>query len=306
MVSRMNDCQLLFDVGGTFLKAVIADSDRKLIEDAEYEVPMPSSGSRDEIIGALVTAVTRGAALAEERGMRIAGVAVDFPGPFDYNAGMSLMEHKFQSIRNVNLTDILKSHPALGSDVPVRFLHDVNAALAGEMMCGNARDFRNAALVTLGTGLGFACCIDSVLQLNPYGSPLISIFRMPYGSGILEDFVSKRGITRLYREMSGCVKNDITVAEIASAAFEGDDAARRAFAEAGGILGRVLAPILAENNIECLLCGGQISKSFELFGPTLSENLKDVAQPRLIAPAKNITTAPFYGLLASLIQESSR
>lgn len=76
--------------------------------------------------------------------------------------------------------------------------------------------------------------------------------------------------------------------------------------EAGGILGRVLAPILAENNIECLLCGGQISKSFELFGPALSENLKDVAQPRLIAPAKNITTAPFYGLLASLIQEPSR
>ncbi len=296
MVSRMNDCQLLFDVGGTFLKAIVADSDRRLIEDAEYEVPMPSSGSRDEIIGALVTAVTRGAALAEERGMRIAGVAVDFPGPFDYNAGMSLMEHKFQSIRNVNLTGILKSHPALGSD----------AALAGEMMCGNARDFRNAALVTLGTGLGFACCIDSVLQLNPYGSPLISIFRMPYGGGILEDFVSKRGITRLYREMSGCVKNEITVAEIASAAFEGDDAARRAFAEAGGILGRVLAPILAENNIECLLCGGQISKSFELFGPALSENLKDVAQPRLIAPAKNITTAPFYGLLASLIQEPSR
>ena len=118
MVSRMNDCQLLFDVGGTFLKAIVADSDRRLIEDAEYEVPMPSSGSRDEIIGALVTAVTRGAALAEERGMRIAGVAVDFPGPFDYNAGMSLMEHKFQSIRNVNLTGILKSHPALGSDVP--------------------------------------------------------------------------------------------------------------------------------------------------------------------------------------------
>lgn len=59
MVSRMNDCQLLFDVGGTFLKAIVADSDRRLIEDAEYEVPMPSSGSRDEIIGALVTAVTR-------------------------------------------------------------------------------------------------------------------------------------------------------------------------------------------------------------------------------------------------------
>ena len=47
----MNDCLLLFDVGGTFLKAVIADSDRRLIEDAEFSVPMPSSGSREEITG---------------------------------------------------------------------------------------------------------------------------------------------------------------------------------------------------------------------------------------------------------------
>lgn len=301
MVSRMNECLLLFDVGGTFLKAVVADSDRRLVEDAEFSVPMPSSGSREEIIGALVTAVTRGAALAEERGMRIAGVAIDFPGPFDYNEGMSLMEHKFQAIRSVNLTEILKSHPALGKDIPVRFRHDVNAALLGEMSCGNAKGFKNAAIVTLGTGLGFACCLDSVLQVNPYGSPLITIFRLPYGDGILEDYVSKRGITRLYQEMSGCQKNDITVAEIASAAFDGDEAARRTFAEVGRILGKTLAPIFVEKGIECLLCGGQISKSFELFAPALRENLKDVPQLKLIAPAKNIMTAPFYGLLESLV-----
>lgn len=297
----MNDCLLLFDVGGTFLKAIIADSDRRLIEDSEFSVPMPSSGSREEITGALVTAVTRGAALAAGRGMRIAGVAIDFPGPFDYNRGVSMMEHKFQAIRNINLTDILKSHPALGKNIPVRFLHDVNAALIGEMTHGTARDFKNVALVTLGTGLGFACCLDSELQVNQYGSPRISIFRLPYGNGILEDYVSKRGITRLYGEFAGGFEGDITVAEIATEAFRGNEVARKAFAEAGRILGKTLAPVFAENNIECMLLGGQISKSFELFAPSLRENLKDVSQLKLIAPAKNITTAPFYGLLESLI-----
>ncbi len=300
MVSRMNDCLLLFDVGGTFLKAVIADSDRRLIEDAEFSVPMPSSGSREEITGALVTAVTRGAALAAGRGMRIAGVAVCFPGPFDYNRGVSMMEHKFQAIRSVSLTGILRSHPALGADVPVKFLHDVNAALVGEMARGRARGFRNAALVSLGTGLGYACCLDSVLQVNPYGSPLITIFRMPYGDGILEDYVSKRGITRLYREQSGCTDGEITVAEIASRAFGGEEAARGAFDRAGRILGGTLAPILTQYGIECLLCGGQISKSFELFAPALRECLRDVPDLKVIAQAENITNAPFYGLLSIL------
>lgn len=297
----MNNAYLLFDVGGTFLKGFVADSDCRLIEESEFSVPMPSSGSKEEIIGSLDTAVSKGASFASARGLRLAGVAMDFPGPFDYNAGVSLMEHKFQAIHSVNLTDAVKAHPALGENVPVRFMHDVNAALLGEMALGNAKGFKNVAIVTLGTGLGFACALDSELQENQYGSPAISIFRRPCREGILEDYVSKRGFTRLYREFSGMEDEDITVAEIARKAFEGDEAARKAFAEAGHILGKAIAPILAENGIECLLFGGQISKSFELFAPALKEELKNVASLKNVSQAKNITAAPFFGLLSTLI-----
>lgn len=300
MVSRMNSSYLLMDVGGTFLKGFVADGEGRLIDGSQFSVPMHSEGSCDEILGSLVTAVTRGACFSAERGLSVAGVGVDFPGPFDYAKGMSYMTHKFQSIFGLDLIEVFSSHPAILKGTPVRFMHDVNAALLGEMYCGNARGYRNAALVTLGTGLGFACCLDGNLQTNEFGSPRISIFRTPFREGILEDYVSKRGITRLYRENSGDSDSEITVKEIAEKAFSGDEHSKRAFEEAGRILGECIAPIIAENNIECLLFGGQISKSFGLFAPSLRETLKDLQCLRCIEPAKHLTEAPFYGLLSAL------
>lgn len=296
-----NCCTLLFDVGGTFLKALVADSTGRLIPESEYSVPMPSDGSRQEIVGALTTAVVRGADFAKQQGLRLTGLGIDFPGPFDYNAGVPRMDHKFQAVYGENLKELLQAMPEIGADVPVRFMHDVNAALLGELEYGKGRGCANVALVTLGTGLGFACCLNGEIQTSELGSPRISIFKRPYLDGILEDYVSKRGFTRLYEKY--CADGSaagITVAEIAAKAFDGDEAARKAFAEAGQILGEAIAPILAENAIERLLLGGQISKSFELFAPSLRKALAGVASLSVVDQAEHLTGAPFYGLMAAV------
>lgn len=295
-----NSCTLLFDVGGTFLKALVADSAGNLIPESEFSVPMPSDGSRQEIVGALTTSVVRGADFAKQHGLRIAGLGIDFPGPFDYNAGIPRMDHKFQAVYGENLKALLQDMPEIGAEVPVMFMHDVNAALLGEMVYGKACGCANAALVTLGTGLGFACCLNGEIQTSELGSPRISIFKRPYMDGILEDYVSKRGFTRLYKQYSAEEADGITVAEIAAKAFAGDEAARKAFAEAGRILGEAIAPVLSENSIERLLLGGQISKSFELFAPTLREALKGVASLSVVDQAEHLTGAPFYGLMAAV------
>ena len=62
MDSTPNNGKLLFDVGGTFLKAVIADGNGRFVPDTEYSVPMPSDGPREEIEQALIAAVERGGA----------------------------------------------------------------------------------------------------------------------------------------------------------------------------------------------------------------------------------------------------
>ena len=67
MDSTPNNGKLLFDVGGTFLKAVIADGNGRFVPDTEYSVPMPSDGPREEIEQALIAAVERGMRSAADR-----------------------------------------------------------------------------------------------------------------------------------------------------------------------------------------------------------------------------------------------
>lgn len=95
---KTNSCRLLFDVGGTFLKAVAADSAGGLIPGSEFSCPMPSDGTREAITGALAASVARGAAFAARNGLVLAGIGIAFPGPFDYANGIPRMEHKFRSI----------------------------------------------------------------------------------------------------------------------------------------------------------------------------------------------------------------
>lgn len=173
MDSTPNNGKLLFDVGGTFLKAVIADGNGRFVPDTEYSVPMPSDGPREEIEQALIAAVERGMRSAADRGLRIGCTGIAFPGPFDFGLGIPLMTHKFRNIYGISLLDLLRTRTDVGPTMPVLFMHDVNAAMLGEMRCGNARGFANAALIALGTGLGFACCLDGEVQyggrLGPHG-----------------------------------------------------------------------------------------------------------------------------------------
>ena len=185
MDSTPNNGKLLFDVGGTFLKAVIADGNGRFVPDTEYSVPRPADGPREEIHPALSAAVERGMRSAADRGLRIGCTGIAFPGPFDFGLGIPLMTHKFRNIYGISLLDLLRTRTDVGPTMPVLFMHDVNAAMLGEMRCGNARGFANAALIALGTGLGFACCLDGEVQYAPTGSPRITVYKKPFRDGIL-------------------------------------------------------------------------------------------------------------------------
>ena len=167
---------LLLDVGGTFIKC----SDGR-------EIPINSDGSREEISRSFAEAV--GAFIDNPARTDNVGIAVAIPGPFDYERGIFLMKHKFAAVYGDNFRDVA----GIPSGIELRFTHDVNCMLSGEMRYGNGREYSRVALVTLGTGLGFAMSIDGHILKNETGSPLVSIFGIPYRDGILEDYASKRG-----------------------------------------------------------------------------------------------------------------
>lgn len=298
MGSTGNSCRLLLDVGGTFLKAAAADADGELLPESEFSSPIPSDGTREEIVEALCGTVARGAAFAAARKMELAGIGIAIPGPFDYRAGIPRMTHKFGSIYGMNLREVLRAVPGVPDGVRIGFMQDVNAALAGEIARGNAAGYGASALVSLGTGLGFALSRGGRVLTNAAGGPHTVIFDRPYGEGILEDYASKRGFLRIYGRLAGKPDCTLTVADLGRMAAAGDARACETFDTVGSILSESLRDVLIGEQIECLLFGGQISRSFVHMERALREGLRQVGCLRRIAPAARIGEAAFYGLLA--------
>lgn len=257
---------ILLDVGGTFIKC----SDGR-------SIPINSNGTREEIISSLVSAIGE----AES-------AAIAIPGPFDYDKGIFFMKHKFAAVYGERFADLCGK-----PDAKLSFVHDVNGMLLGEMVAGKGKDYKRVALVTLGTGLGFSMSIDSEILTGRDGSPLKSIYDLPYKEGILEDYASKRGILRAYGD------DNITVKEIAEKAYQGDTKALEAFNTVGSIIAKVIAPLMTEYKIEALFFGGQISRSFSLLEPSLKEGFGEYAeglQLKYIGKISDIDNSTFNGL----------
>ena len=235
---------LFLDVGGTSIKC----SDGRVI-------PSCSGGTRERIADALRSAVR------DREGL--AGIGIAIPGPFDYAEGIFRMEHKFAAVKGKPFR-LLAGIP---DDVPVRFMHDVNAALAGGVEMLGLEG--NTALVTLGTGLGFAHTVQGRIQANEKGSPARSLYNIPCRDGILEDYVSARGIRNAYARITG--ESNLTALQVSLRAQAGDISAMEAFSETGALLGEYLSPLLEELDIDNLLFGGQVARSFNLMKrPVLS------------------------------------
>lgn len=294
-------CVLLLDVGGTFVKSVVATLEGELLPNTESSVPINSDGTLQEIENSFATVITNGYALASYNGYEVTGVGVAFPGPCNYFTGTSLMKHKFASLYEVNLIDMFQSFKEVGKDTPVVFMHDVTSAVLGEMSFGAAKGYKNVAIVTLGTGLGFSHTIDGEIQYSALGSPATSIYNRPYGDGILEDYASKRGFLRAYSEVRGHENPEgLTVAMIGGMAGNGGKEALETFQRVGKILAAELKPLLEEFNIECLLFGGQISRSFCYMESAIRPLLDEVASLKHISTMQNLSTAAPLGLLSRL------
>lgn len=251
----------LLDIGGSYIKC--ADG---------RKIPVPSAGTREGISAALREAIGSADRI---------GIAI--PGPFDYRNGIFLMKHKYEAVYGESFRELA----GLGPETDIRFMHDVNAPLAGSLKMLGLKD---AAIVTIGTGLGFSYAIDGDVKENPAGSPAMSLWNTPWEGGILEDFVSARAISSGYTRKTG--KHCRSAYEAAKMADAGDLDAMEVYSNLGAVLGQALEPILDSLQIKTLLMGGQISKSLGLFIRPLQGELPDVK----ILPAPE--NAVFEGLRA--------
>ena len=302
MTNHAVDAYLIIDAGGTFLKSAILDKEGGVYPDSSLMTKACSEGSKEEILDALGEVIVKGLDYIKANKLVMSGIGMCFPGPFNYYEGFSMMDHKFKNIKGVNLREFIQGIPGVLPSIPIVFKHDANSVVAGELWKGNAQGYQNAAVITLGTGLGFAFSDKREVQCNAIGGPLVSVFKSPYKDGILEDYVSKRGFLKIFRQKCGNNDVNIEIAEIGKRADQGDEIAKETFREAGRIIAENFGKILEERQIECLMFGGQISRSYKHMEEAVKEGLQGIDCLQKISNVKSIDNAAFLGLLHAMIK----
>lgn len=289
------------DIGGTSVKTSIIDIDNptsKVCEECFNSFGINSSSeSYEEVITSFVSVFNDTYKTAKAYKYPIYGIGIATPGPFDHKKGVSYMRHKYKALYGINLKDIFWNFLGKPAKCLIFFEDDCRAFLLGETLYGAAKEFTRCIGITIGTGLGAGFIDNKKFMLEGKGVPYRGqIWSLPYKNGVVDDIVSKKGIISLYKKYSRTETVEVEVEDIAQRAFVGDKSAIKAFAKVGKILGEILKPIAEEFEAECLVFGGNISRSYSLFAKSLNDELKTLSHLKKIAQAEAIDFSVFYGL----------
>ncbi|MBQ6564440.1 MAG: ROK family protein [Clostridia bacterium] len=238
---------LVLDIGGTFLKYAMTDVYGRVLAESVRQIPSEAS-NYEEFADVLRQVIEAG-----KQAEKTEKACVSIPGPFDFEHGISLMQHKFAAIYRRSIRP-----PFEDAGIEVTFLHDSTAFILGEASDGSLAGRAAPCCVMLGTGLGFAFMRDAHVCVNEQRTPAFTLWNMPWKQGIAEDYVSTRAIQQLYGSV-------ISIRSIAEAAYAGEQKALEAFRRTGAELSQILQTVIPKLGCDCLALGGQIAKSADLF-----------------------------------------
>jgi glucokinase len=212
--------------------------------------------------------------------IKLSGIGFAFPGPFDYQNGISLMKglNKFDHLYGVNLRDELTA--AIREDIllkesfhqnfTLRFLNDGDLFALGEYLAGSAKASLRTFCICIGTGIGSSFLEKGNLVKKAPNVPKYGwIYHTPYEDGIVDDYISARGILSLSKNYPS-LKSVMEVKQLSDVANSGSIAALEVFREFGRQLKEVLLPFIEAYQPDTLVIGGQIAKSFLLFGDEIT------------------------------------
>jgi glucokinase len=263
---------LAMDIGGSHVTAALVDLDRReVIETSRAHRAVNPDAPADELL-AQWAGVGLDAA-SGLKGVQVPHTGIGMPGPFEYSVGISRLTHKFAALYGVHVGTALRERwvgTPMGS-APVLFANDAAIWALGEWWGGAGRGLGRVIGVTLGTGLGSGfVAAGQIISQGEEVPPDGQIWNVPFRGGISEDYVAGRVIVSTYQARMGL---ELSAAEVAQRAFDGDQAARDVYAELGTNLAEIMAPWVKRFQPDGLVVGGNISRAWELLRAPLEAGL---------------------------------
>jgi predicted NBD/HSP70 family sugar kinase len=284
---------LVFDVGGSHMAASVFDPESNTIGTVRDLRVLPDSGPERffKTVESLVGITLPGPAA-------LRGLAIAIPNPFDYEGGISHMQHKFQSLYRMDLRRELSQRLSC-SPSDIHFLNDAAASLLGEMQQGATVAAKRAVGITLGTGVGSAFAVDGEIILQGRGVPSGGeIWNQPYRDGIVEDFISTLAVQRIFEQLTG---KHSEVRDIAASAVQQTEA-RQTFERFGTELGKVLRKTCLAFAPDRIVLGGGIARAAGHFLAHAQKELGDL-QTELVV-SELFERAPLIGAGVSWVNRN--
>lgn len=267
---------LAFDIGGSHATAGIVDVASLGVHSLHWRA-IDSNGTAPSILDALHMLGSAVLAEAQSPVTTLAGIALAVPGPFDYEHGISLLQHKYASLYRVDVRRELETRFKVDAE-RITFLNDAQAFLLGECHGGAGKGLRQCIGLTLGTGVGSAFATDgNIVEHGPGVPPGGEIYSLAWDGATVEDSISTRAIQGRYHRLTGL---NASVKDICLSALN-NRAAQQVMHEFGADLGAVLKSLCLEFHPEAIILGGAIARSANLFIPDAARVL-DIGSDRIL------------------------
>lgn len=280
------------DLGATRIKAGMVRGE-KIVGTVVVNLD-PVDRSQEGIVRRLAAVVTELSDRYLAKGETPAGIGIGSPGAIRHADGIIVRAPNFKEWNDFELGGMLSRATGL----PASLDNDANVITLGEAVYGAGRGMRDFLCLTLGSGLGGGLFLDGRIYRGADGmaGELGHIGVEPEGfpcncgsRGCIEQYVAAVGLRNYVRRdrLFGDATDDALAdpdlpRRLYDMAMAGHPAAGRYFHDVGYYLAMGIGTFLNLLNVEAVVLGGGMARSWDAFGPTLVSELRGRAYPVLV------------------------
>lgn len=263
------------DIGGSHITCQLFNiSTNRLTEGSKVRMKVDGNGSKESILESWTKAIQQTA--SNQKIKDLTGIGFAMPGPFDYLNGIAWFDEnvdKFHHLTGVDIKAELIQRLNLPVGFPIRFLNDASSFAVGEANVEPVSKFDKIIAITLGTGFGTTFIKNGLPVAGEDGVPDDGfLYHIQFQNAIADEYFSTRWFLKEYRKQTG--REISGVQELAQLSVK-DPIAKEFFNDFGRNLGTFLIPWTRKFNAECIVIGGNISKSYPLFKNELNKQFQE-------------------------------
>ena len=282
------------DLGGTAIKYALMKEDSTILEQSSTKTPLPKDSTLEDLLTVLENIIGK----VEKE---VAGIAISMPGIIDNKTGYAYIGGAITYLAGKNLAEILESK----FHIPVTVENDAKSAALAELWKGNLKDCKNAAVITLGTGVGGGIIINGALYsgcsfaAGEFSYILVDTSK-PYQTESFWGFIGGvKTLLKLVHQNTGIPLSELDGIKVFEMANQGDSRVLDALDQYTKQLALPIYNLQTILDLELIAIGGGISKQ-PLLLTYLQKNLGENYEKNPIlsfapfVPKPKVTTCKFY------------